>query len=206
MSAEKQSYSMQQQGYPQQQAPPQYQPAAAHPAHPTTAYAAHPAMQMQQYPPQQQPYAPTGQPIVYAQPAAYPPQQPAYAADGTPLPPQQIIYVSAGCQHDFVKTGDWTAMDWVLCIFFCPFNFCCCPPGNQEKCRKCGMNNVSWKTGEDVMCQEGRGLLNFFFSFLCRTLYSQLLSIIRADGIPTTTGAGAAVPAVPPPCCPPATN
>ena len=43
------------------------------------------------------------------------------------------------CMHDFKKTGNWDVFDILACVFCCPFNFCCCPPGNrEERCARCG--------------------------------------------------------------------
>ncbi|KAJ3166022.1 hypothetical protein HDU88_003565 [Geranomyces variabilis] len=73
-------------------------------------------------------------------------QQQVYPPQNAPHHPQsmaqpQTVYVQGGCNHQFIKTGTWTGMDWLMCCFFFPFNFCCCKPGQQEKCANCGLVN-----------------------------------------------------------------
>ncbi|KAJ3193355.1 hypothetical protein HK101_004980 [Irineochytrium annulatum] len=82
-----------------------------------------------------QPYgAPQGQPPVQYAPQ---PVQPGMPMAGQP----QVMYVQGGaCQHNFVPTGSWSMKDLALCLFCFPWNFCCCPPGQDiTQCTNCGM-------------------------------------------------------------------
>ncbi len=62
------------------------------------------------------------------------------------IPGQQPpMIVGGGCHHDFHVTGEWDILDVILCVFFCPCNFCCCPPGQRaQKCVKCGLKLADW--------------------------------------------------------------
>ena len=104
-----------------------------------------PKQQPMQYAPQGSPqlqpmqYAPQGspqqQPMQYV-PQGYPQQQPMY------YPAQPMMNPQACPPHDFRKTGNWDTFDILACIFLCPWNFCCCPPGQRdERCQKCGLKN-----------------------------------------------------------------
>ena len=93
------------------------------------------AQQPQQVPLQQVPQSYPQDPQQYPQQYPQNPQVPQQQLP--PCPP-----------HAFQKTGRWDIFDIITCIFCCPFNFCCCPPGyyfpfsigdREERCAKCGL-------------------------------------------------------------------